>query len=120
MLLLLVVAVPACAAYHYRDYLRGRWEATTAGSAINPNTVVYAWTDEKGTVHYDESASASKKGKAIVIDTSRITRLEPLKEPPKADKPAGSQMLRDMRREMQEDQQKMRDNMIEQAMGPGA
>lgn len=101
---------------------------------------VYTWTDRQGNVHYGDRAG-SPQGQTVVVDTSRISRLEPL--PPNAGKesavmsevsgPAGIDAhgrpiagqakggheelyLQKLGREMQEAQMRVRERQMEQVL----
>jgi hypothetical protein len=77
LVMLIVVSAAVGGAWTERESLKKYWDAHVNPPEQAPPTTVYMWKDSEGTVHYSSHAD-DKHAKEMVVDTSKITRLEPL------------------------------------------
>lgn len=94
-------------------------EAGERGASEPLPDVLYKWVDSHGVTHYSQEPRA-RQAERMELDGKSITPLEPvdaglaaklarITEEPEADKPQGSQMLHNLRKELQENQQRMQE-----------
>ena len=79
LVMLIVVGAAVGGAWTERESLKKYWDARVNPPVQAPPTTVYMWKDSEGTVHYSSHAD-DKHAKEMVVDTRKITRLEPLPE----------------------------------------
>ena len=97
LVMLVVVGVVVGGAWTERETLKKHWDAYVNPPVQAPPTTVYMWKDSEGTVHYSGHAD-DKHAKKTVVDTSKITRLEPLPEK-QVDKKKDQSFVMDIRDE---------------------
>ncbi len=116
----LVLAGAAAAGWHYRaHFLEEKDVQAVSPEASAQPDVLYKWVDKHGVTHYSQEPAARKTermefdGKRLTplepVDASLMTRLSRITEEPEEDKPQGSQMLHNLRKELQENQQRMQE-----------
>ena len=84
-LVLIIIVVLVGGAWMEREKVKKYWQAQFHPQTETPQTTVYTWKDSEGTIHYASHAD-DKKAKEMVVDTSKISRLEPLPPPKKRKK----------------------------------
>ena len=68
-------------AWMERDTLKKYWDSYVNPPSQASQTTVYTWKDSEGTVHYSSHAD-DKHAKETIVDTRKISRLEPLPPSP--------------------------------------
>jgi hypothetical protein len=96
LVMLIVVGAVIGGAWTERETLKKYWDAHVNPPVQAPPTTVYMWKDGEGTVHYSSHAD-DKHAKEMVVDTRKITRLEPLPKP--IDKKKDQSFVMDIRDE---------------------
>lgn len=104
----LVLVVGAAFLFLWQNKFR---HASLPSGAAKPD-VVYSWVDSEGVTHFGQEAG---KGMRLELDGSRITPLAPVGAGPavrpdvavEADKPRGSEALRQLRQNLQDGAQRM-------------
>ena len=113
-------------AWWQKDQLTAQWQKFHSSSTPVPvatQTTVYTWKDKEGTVHYSNTPN-SHAAKTTIVDTSKISRLEPLpqkqenqkEEPKQSEKLLLTEVREDMiqkRNQMQEAREKQLQQEIE-------
>ena len=104
-------------AWWQKDQLTAQWQKFHSSSTPVPvatQTTVYTWKDKEGTVHYSNTPN-SHAAKTTIVDTSKISRLEPLpqkQEAPKEEK----LLLHEVREDMIQNRNKMQETREKQMM----
>lgn len=84
-----------------RVVIKAQWQKYTQQQIPEATqTTVYTWKDSQGTVHYSTSPD-HKNAKQTVIDTAKITRLEPLPEPKEDKKSQDKLLILEVREELE-------------------
>lgn len=117
LVLIIVVAVIG-GAWTERETIKKHWQEQfqPQSSEKSSQTTVYTWKDSEGTVHYSKNAD-DKKAKETVIDTRKISRLEPLPVPKQAEKKEDKLLIMEMREELIRNRDKMQAAKEKQIMG---
>lgn len=79
-MIVVALAASAYAGWEERARLQGWWQAWHAphSTPAPTRTTVYGWKDKDGVMHYSSTPDPQHKTRAYVIDTGKITPLEPL------------------------------------------
>lgn len=90
VILLLIAGV----AWMEQDWLKTQWQKYTSKINAPQNTQnnLYTWKDEDGTVHFSATPD-NKNAKLTTVDTSKISRLEPLPAEQKQQEPKQDKLL---------------------------
>lgn len=102
-------------AWTEQDALKKQWQKYFKSQPSAAQTDVYTWKDEDGTIHFS-STPDNKNAKLSTIDTSKITRLEPLPEPPKKEAKEDKLLLIKMREELEANRNKMQEEKERRVM----
>jgi hypothetical protein len=102
-------------AWMERETVKKYWQTHVHPQEESSQTIVYTWKDSDGTVHYSSSAD-DKKAKEMVVDTRKISRLEPLPPPKKSEKEEDKLLIMEMREELVRNRRKMNDAKEKQTM----
>lgn len=102
-------------AWWQQDNLKKQWQKMqTTPAPIATKTEVYTWKDKDGTVHYSTTPE-HKNATQTIVDTGKISRLEPL--PQKQDAPKQEKLLlHEVREEMIQNRNKMQETREKQMM----
>ena len=114
---MVVIMLVAAAAFAWiqQDTLKKQWYKYFKSQPNATQTAVYTWKDEDGTIHFSATPD-SKNAKLSTIDTSKITRLEPLPEPPKTEAKEDKLLLIKMREELEANRNKMQEEKERRVM----
>ena len=115
-LVLIIVAVVVGGAWMERETVKKFWQTSFQHQEQSSQTIVYTWKDSDGTVHYSSSVD-DKKAKEMVVDTRKISPLEPLPSPKKSEKEEGKLLIMEMREELVRNRDKMHKAKEQQVMG---
>ncbi len=100
VVLLLIVGM----AWMEQDWLKTQWQKYTQKSIVPQSTqsTLYTWKDKDGTVHFSATPD-HKDAKQTMVDTGKISRLEPIPEPSKQEptKQEDKLLLLQMREELE-------------------
>jgi hypothetical protein len=105
-LVLIIIAVVMGGAWMERETVKKYWQKQFHPQAESSQVTVYTWKDSDGTIHYSNSAD-DKKAKELIVDTSKISRLEPLPPPKEAAKEKDKLLILEMREELIRNRDKM-------------
>lgn len=115
-LVLIIVAIAMGGAWMERETVKKYWQKQFNPQMESTQTTVYTWKDSEGTMHYSNNAD-DKKAKEMVIDTRKISRLEPLPPPKEAAKEKDKLLIMEMREELIRNRDKMQKAKEKQIMG---
>ena len=85
-------------AWMERDTLKKYWDSYVNPPSQASQTTVYTWKDSEGTVHYSSHAD-DKHAKETIVDTRKISRLEPLPPSRNTEKKKDQSFVMDIRDE---------------------
>ena len=90
VVLLLIVGM----AWMEQDWFKTQWQKYTQKSIVPQSTqsTLYTWKDKDGTVHFSATPD-NKNAKLTTVDTSKISRLEPLPAEQKQQEPKQDKLL---------------------------
>ena len=112
---LIIIAVVMAGAWMERETVKKYWQTKFHPQEKSSQTIVYTWKDSDGTIHYSNSAD-DKKAKELIVDTSKISRLEPLPPPKEAEKENDKLLIMEMREELIRNRDKMQKAKEKQIM----
>mgnify|MGYP000272943776 CR=1 FL=1 len=116
-LALIIVVVAIGGAWTERETIKKYWQTQfQQSSEKSSQTTVYTWKDSEGTVHYSKNAD-DKQAKETIIDTRKISRLEPLPVAKKAEKEKNQSFVMDIRDENERTRKIMQAAKDKQMMG---
>lgn len=75
--ILVVIGAAITGAWMERDALKKYWDSHVNPQPQATQTTIYTWKDSEGIIHYSTHAD-DKHAKEMVVDTNKITPLEPL------------------------------------------
>jgi hypothetical protein len=114
-LVLIIIVVLVGGAWMEREKVKKYWQAQFHPQTETPQTTVYTWKDSEGTIHYASHAD-DKKAKEMVVDTRKISRLEPLPPPKETKKEQDKLLIMEMREELIRNRDKMQKAKEKQIM----
>lgn len=85
-------------AWMERDTLKKYWDSYVNPPSQASQTTVYTWKDSEGTVHYSSHAD-DKHATETIVDTRKISRLEPLPPSRNTEKKKDQSFVMDIRDE---------------------
>lgn len=113
---LISVMIVGALAWTNQDKLKEQWQKLRPTSTpVATQTTVYTWKDKDGTIHYSNTPD-SQKASTTMVDTGKISRLEPLPEPKKAAKHDDKLVLEKVREDMIKTRDKMQEAREKQMM----
>lgn len=117
-LALIIIAVVGGGAWMERETIKKHWQHhfDPQSQKESLQASVYTWKDDDGTVHYSNHAD-SKKAKETIIDTRKISRLEPLPPPKETKKEQDKLLIMEMREELIRNRDKMQQAKEKQILG---
>ena len=114
-IVVIVLAGVAIGAWIQQDVLKKQWQKYVKNEPSTTQTELYTWKDADGTVHF--SATPDHKNATLsMIDTRKITRLEPLPEPKKVQAKDDKLLLLKMRDELEANRNKMQEEKERRVM----
>lgn len=112
--ILVVMGAAIAGAWMERDALKKYWDSHVNPQPQASQTTIYTWKDSEGIIHYSTHAD-DKHAKEMVVDTSKITRLEPLPKP--IDKKKDQSFVMDIREETERTRKVIQAAKDKQTMG---
>lgn len=115
-ILLISVVVVGALAWTNQDKLKEQWQKMRPTSApVASQTTVYTWKDKDGTIHYSNTPD-SQKASTTMVDTGKISRLEPLPQSKQTTKQEDKLLLEKVREDMIKTRDKMQEAREKQMM----